>query len=53
MNYSISGIQFTDYWRYENRRWLFDLLRSNPDAVKLYRLPFAQYEKAVGCAPGR
>lgn len=53
VDYSISGIQLEDYWHYVGGRWLFDLPRSNPDAVRLYRLPFAKYAKAVGCAlPG-
>lgn len=51
--YSISGTQLTDYWRYEHGRWRFDLERSNPNAVKLYRLPFAAYAAAVGCTPSR
>lgn len=49
VDYSISGIQLVDYWHYQHRRWLFDLVRSNPSAVKLYRLSFPAYAKAVGC----
>jgi hypothetical protein len=49
VHYSISGAQLTDYWRYEHGRWVFDLIRSNPQAVRLYRLPAAQYLAAVGC----
>ena len=51
VDYAISGIQLVDYWRYTKGRWLFDLARSNPAAVKLYRLPFATYAKKVGCSP--
>ncbi len=50
VRYSISGISLTDYWRYEHGRWLFDLFRSNPQAVRLYRLPAAKYLATLGCA---
>ena len=50
VRYEIGGQQFTDYWFYRGRRWMFDLLLSNPDAARLYRLPFAQYAAEVGCA---
>ena len=50
VHYSIAGTDLTDYWRYEHGRWAFDLFRSNPQAVRLYRLPAAQYFKAVGCS---
>jgi hypothetical protein len=49
VGYEISGIQFTDYWYYVNRRWVFDLILSNPAAAQQYRLPFAQYAAATGC----
>ena len=49
VHYSIAGINLTDYWRYEHGRWMFDLVRVNPQAVRLYRLPAAQYFAAVGC----
>jgi hypothetical protein len=29
------GTTLTDYWRYQHSRWVFDLLRSNPQAVPL------------------
>jgi hypothetical protein len=38
VHYEIGGQQLTDYWFYVHRRWAFDLVRSNPDAVKLYRM---------------
>jgi hypothetical protein len=50
VHYSISGVSLTDYWRYEHGRWSFDLIRSNPDAVRLYRLSGPKYLAAVGCA---
>src|SRR6516225_5124055 len=34
VHYEISGQQLTDYWYYLRHRWVFDLLLSNPDAVK-------------------
>ena len=37
VHYQIGGQQLTDYWFYVHRRWVFDLVLSNPDAVKLYR----------------
>lgn len=49
VRYAIGGTQLVDYWHYVHRRWVFDLLRSNPDAVRLYRLPFRDYARAVGC----
>lgn len=49
VRYSIGGVQFTDTWYYVHGRFEFDLLKSNPSAVKLYRLSTAQYTKAVGC----
>jgi hypothetical protein len=53
VSYSISGVQLTDYWHYVDGRWLFSLVKSNPAAVKLYRLPLGQYLAAVGCGePG-
>jgi len=38
VHYQIGGQQLTDYWFYVHRRWVFDLVLSNPDAVKLYRM---------------
>ena len=49
VRYEIGGQQFTDYWFYVSRRWVFDLLLSNPAAARLYRLPFAQYAAQTGC----
>jgi hypothetical protein len=49
VHYEIAGQQLTDYWFYVHRRWEFDLILSNPDAARLYRLPFAQYAAQVGC----
>ncbi len=50
VHYEISGQQLTDYWFYVRHRWVFDLVLSNPDVVKLYRMPPQQYAAAVGCA---
>ena len=50
VHYEIGGQQLTDYWFYVHHRWAFDLMLSNPDAVKLYRLSPSQYVAAVGCA---
>jgi hypothetical protein len=52
VHYSIDGVSLTDYWRDIGGRWRFSLVRSNPDAVALYRLSFAAYARALGCSPG-
>ena len=49
VHYEIGGQQLTDYWFYTSHRWVFDLLLSNPDAARFYRLDFAQYARATGC----
>ena len=48
--YAIGGQQLTDYWFYVHRRWVFDLVLSNPAAVKLYRMSPSQFVAALGCA---
>jgi hypothetical protein len=50
VDYEISGDRLVDYWFYVHGRWVFDLVMSNPSAVKLYRMSPAQYVAAVGCA---
>ena len=50
VHYQIGGQQLTDYWFYAHGRWVFDLVLSNPDAVRLYRMSPQQYVKALGCA---
>ena len=50
VHYEIGGQQLTDYWFYVHRRWVFDLVLSNPDAVRLYRMSPRQYAAALGCA---
>ena len=50
VRYEIGGQQLTDYWFYVHRRWVFDLVLSNPDAVRLYRMSPQQYAAAVGCS---
>ena len=52
VHYEISGVTMTDYWHYVSGRWLFSLVKSNPSAVALYRLPYDAYARAVGCASG-
>lgn len=49
VRYEIGGQQLTDYWFYVHRRWVFDLVLSNPAAVKLYRMSPSRYAAAVGC----
>ena len=50
VHYQIGGQQLTDYWFYVQRRWVFDLVLSNPDQVRLYRMSQSQYVAALGCA---
>ncbi len=52
VHYVIGGVGLNDYWHYEGGRWLFSLVKSNPGALALYRLPFGAYARAVGCTPG-
>lgn len=49
VRYEIGGQQLTDYWFYVDHRWVFDLVLSNPAAVKLYRMSPSQYIAAAGC----
>ena len=49
VDYEIGGQQLTDYWFYVHHRWVFDLVLSNPDAVRLYRMSPAAYAAAAGC----
>ena len=49
VHYEISGQQLTDYWFYVHDRWVFDLVLSNPDAVKLYKMTPQQYVATLGC----
>ncbi len=50
VQYEIGGQQLTDYWFYVGRRWVFDLVLSNPDLVPLYRMTPQQYVAAIGCS---
>lgn len=50
VHYEIGGQQLTDYWFYTHGRWVFDLVLSNPDMVKLYRMSPQQYVAAIGCS---
>jgi hypothetical protein len=49
VNYEIGGQQLTDHWFYTGGRWVFDLVLSNPGAVRLYRLSPQRYVAALGC----
>ncbi len=50
VRYDIGGVQLVDYWHYVASRWRFNLQRSNPGAVALYRMSTARYMAAVGCS---
>lgn len=50
VDYETGGVQLHDYWFYVAGRWVFDLVLSNPDSVKLYRLTPQQYLAALNCA---
>ena len=52
VDYEIGGQRLTDYWFYVHRRWLFDLVLSNPGSVRLYRMTPRAYATAVGCSHG-
>ncbi len=52
VHYEIGGQQLPGYWFYVHRRWAFDLVLSNPDAVHLYRMSARRYAEAAGCAHG-
>jgi hypothetical protein len=49
VHYEIGGQQLTDYWFYVRRRWVFDLVLSNPQSVRLYRMPVREYLSYLGC----
>lgn len=51
VHYSIDGQQSTDVWYYRHGRFVFDLPKSNPSAVRLYEASPSQYLKDVGCRP--
>lgn len=51
VRYEIQGSQAVDTWFYQDRRWVFDIILSNPAAAAQYRMPFRQYAAAVGCHP--
>jgi hypothetical protein len=50
VDYEAGGVQLHDYWFYVDGRWVFDLLLSNPDSVRLYRLSPQQYLAELNCA---
>src|SRR5215468_2662927 len=45
----VPGQQLTDYWFYVHRRWVFDLVLSNPSSVRLYRMSPQRYVATLGC----
>jgi hypothetical protein len=49
VRYEIDGSPFTDYWFYVRDRWVFDIVLSNPESARLYRLSFPDYASAIGC----
>ena len=49
VTYRLGGLSLTDTWYYVSRRWVFDIVSSNPAAAQLYRLPYLGYAAAVGC----
>ena len=51
VRYEVGGSQAVDTWSYQDHRWVFDIILSNPGAAAQYRMPFHQYEAAVGCHP--
>ena len=50
VSYQIGGVQLHDYWFYIAGRWVFDLVLSNPDSVRLYRLTPQRYIAELGCS---
>ena len=51
VRYEIQGSQAVDTWFYQDHRWVFDIILSNPSAAAQYRMAFRQYAAAVGCHP--
>ena len=49
VNETLSGTVLHDYWHLVGGAWRFNLARSNPSAVALYREPRAQYFASLGC----
>jgi hypothetical protein len=43
VHYEIGGQQLTGYWFYVHRRWVLDLVLSNPSSVRLYRMSPRRY----------
>src|SRR5205823_4268494 len=46
VRFEVGGQRLTDYWFYVHRRWVFDVVLSNPDAARLYRMSPSQYVAA-------
>jgi hypothetical protein len=49
VDYAAGGVQLCDYRFYAGDRWALDLLLSNPDSVRLYKLRPQQYLARLGC----
>jgi hypothetical protein len=49
VHYEIGGQQLTGYWFYVHRRWVLDLVLSNPSSVRLYRMSSQRYVATLGC----
>ena len=49
VNETLSGTVLHDYWHLVGGQWRFNLARSNPSAVTLYREPRAKYFADLGC----
>jgi len=49
VNETLSGTVLHDYWHLVGGTWRFNLARSNPSAVALYREPRARYLADLGC----
>lgn len=49
VTYVLDDLRFVDYWKYRAGHWEFDLIRSNPSAVRLYRMSRQAYLTAVAC----
>ncbi len=50
VTYRIDQVTLVDTWHRVAGRWRFSLWRSNPGAVRLYRMPLRAYLRALGCA---
>ncbi len=49
VHYALGGQELTDWWYYVGGRFVFDLAKSNPSAVALYRASPTRYLELSGC----